>query len=308
MVGHETVTVQDNQTNLQQGAEDERLEREEEKLKNEENEVKEMNPVKQQVVQNGGNDQTAGVGTKTDTPVTAQTIQAQNVTFQGLEDLSGSLFSVKGFEKAAGCKIEDLPSNLSKLGDFLEKYSHLVASHEAITGQNREDMIETLDEIQRLVKKYLKNPQPSKSRVKKVGNQRINKKNGQVINKKELQIKEDLNTTLGALQYQCGQKIKRLNAGESVIPPKRMILPTSGPLPMPGKPMQQVTVQSSGSFSKKAFQKSIKGGKLPKRYQKIGNLLDEYGRLLNQGQNQTAPGRALLIQKLKEIVKLTKEY
>ena len=35
MVGHETVTVQDNQTNLLQGAENERLEREEEKLKNE---------------------------------------------------------------------------------------------------------------------------------------------------------------------------------------------------------------------------------------------------------------------------------
>ena len=33
MVGHETVTVQDNQTNLQQGAEVERLEREEEQLK-----------------------------------------------------------------------------------------------------------------------------------------------------------------------------------------------------------------------------------------------------------------------------------
>ena len=128
MVGHETVMVQDNQTNLLQGAENEKLEREEEKLKNEENEVKEMNPVKQQVVQNGGNDQTAGVGTKTDAPVTAQTIQAQNVTFQGLEDLSGSLFSVKGFEEAAGCKIKDLPSDVSELGKLLEKYSHLINS------------------------------------------------------------------------------------------------------------------------------------------------------------------------------------
>ena len=245
MVGHETVMVQDNQTNLLQGAENERLEREEEKLKNEENEVKEMNPVKQQVVQNGGNDQTAGVGTKTDAPVNAQTIQAQNVTFQGLEDLSGSLFSVKGFEEAAGCKIKDLPSDVSELGKLLEKYSHLINSPKAITGQNREAMIETLDEIQRLVKKYLKNPKVSKSGVKKVGNRRFNKKNG-YVNIKKLKIKKDLNTTLGAMQFECRQKIKRLKAGESVIPPKRTILPTSGPLPMPGmKPVAQQMQQQT---------------------------------------------------------------
>lgn len=205
MVGHETVTVQDNQTNLLQGAENERLEREEEKLQNEENEVKEMNPVKQQVVQNGGNDQTAGVGTKTDAPVTAQTIQAQNVTFQGSGDLSGSLFSVKVFEEAAGCKIKDLPSNLSKLGDFLEDYSDLINSPEAMTGENRKDMIKTLEKIQDRVKKYLKNPKTSESGVKKVGNRRIPKKKGQV-NIKKLKRITDLNTTLGALQYLCEQK------------------------------------------------------------------------------------------------------
>ena len=307
MVGHDTVVVQDNLTNAQPGAELEKQQLEDDKLKNEEKEVENPNLVKQQVVQTGDSDQTAGMGTKTDAPVTPQTIQAQNVTAQGLEDLRGSLFSEKGFEEAAGCKIKDLPSEVRGLGKLLNEYSHLIDSPKGRTGQNKEELIKTLEEIQGLVTKYLKNPKTSNGRVKKVGNRRINLKNGEV-NIKKLKLKKDLNTTLGALQYQCGQKIKSLNAGERAIPPKRTILPTSGPLPTPGKAPQQVTVQSSGSFSKKAFQKSIKGGKLPDRYKEIGDLLDEYGKLMKKGNNQTAPGRALLIQKLKEIVKLTEVY
>ena len=57
MIGHDTVVVQDN---AQQGDEVEKLEREEDKIKKEEKEVATTDPVKQQVVQTGGSDQTAG--------------------------------------------------------------------------------------------------------------------------------------------------------------------------------------------------------------------------------------------------------
>lgn len=162
----------------------------------------------------------------------------------------------------------------------------------------------------------------------------MNKKNGQV-NIKPLMIQMDLNRTLGALQNQCGPKIERLKAGESVIPPKRTIRPTSGPLPTPGKPRQQVpgqretiaktanldekkTLQNQSgyndkklinSFSKKEFEE-LSGKKISKLkgYKKLGELLDQYGNLLQQGHNRDEQGRTLLIDKLNEIVKLTEEY
>ena len=338
MVGHDTVVVQDNLNNAQQGAELEKQQLEDDKLKNEEKEVENPNLVKQQVVQTGDSNQTAGMGTKTDAPVTPQTIQAQNVTAQGLEDLRGSLFSEKGFEKAAGCKIKDLPSDVSDLDKLLKDYSYLINSPEAGTEQNRKDMIKTLEKIQSLVTNYLKKPEPIKSGVTKVGNWRFNKKSGKV-NKAQLEaqlkLKEKLKSPLGALQVQCGQKIERLKAGESVIPPKRTILPTSGPLPTPGKPRQQVpgqretiaktanldekkTLQNQSgyndkklinSFSKEEFEE-LSGKKISKLkgYKKLGELLDQYGNLLQQGHNRDAQGRTLLIDKLNEIVQLTKEY
>ncbi|MGN0337086.1 MAG: hypothetical protein ACI4EE_06300 [Lachnospiraceae bacterium] len=213
----------------QQGAEVEKLERKEDQLKKEEKEVATTDPVKQQVVQTGGSDQTAGMGRKTIVPVAKQNIQAQNMVLQRPNGLNGSLFSKAGFEAASGWTFEEIPKSYRNLGNLLNAYTNMINSGQGRDEQGRDAIIAKLTQIQNLTKAYI---QSSGAGAEKAAGRRRNRGKAQ-NNEKIRQLRACMNT----LNKDCESKIETMRAGGDVNP----VIPYPfGKLPPAGvKPVAQ---------------------------------------------------------------------
>ncbi len=216
----------------QQGAEVEKLEREEDQLKREEKEVATTDPVKQQVVQTGGSDQTAGMGRKTIVPAAMQNNRAQNVVLQGPNGLQGSLFSKAGFEAASGCTFDKFPKPYRNLGNLLDEYTDMINSGQGRDEQGRDAIIAKLTAIQVLIQACRTNLTSFGGGAEKVGGMYVNRgKAKNVGNTKQLM------SCLYALNKDCESKIETMRAGRDVNP----VIPSPfGDLPPAGvKPVTQ---------------------------------------------------------------------
>ena len=216
----------------QQGAEVEKLEREEDQLKREEKEVATTDPVKQQVVQTGGSDQTAGMGRKTIVPAAKQNNRAQNMVLQRPNGLQGSLFSKAGFEAASGCMFDKSPKPYRNLGNLLDEYTDMINSGQGRDEQGRDAIIAKLTAIQVLIQACRTNLTSFGGGAEKVGGMYVNRgKAKNVGNTRQLM------RCLYTLNKDCESKIETMRAGRDVNP----VIPSPfGDLPPAGvKPVTQ---------------------------------------------------------------------